>query len=157
MNFPVAKISAFFRSSIFSSILKAVAAVVILLLVFQLGVFVGFHKANFSYRWGDNYHRNFGGPRGGFMRDVAGRDFIDGFGTNGIVLKVENDHIVVKGRNGVEKVLLISKDTSIEQGRGTVSLADIKPDQHVVVIGSPKEDGTIDAKIIRIFPITLLR
>src|SRR3989344_8220363 len=30
--------------------------------IFGLGIFVGEKRADFSYKWAENYHQNFGGP-----------------------------------------------------------------------------------------------
>ncbi len=140
--------------------LLALGAVIVLLLVFQLGMFVGLRKAGFSYRWADNYHRNFGGPRGGFMGefmgDFMGRDFINGHGTVGTVVKVEGSSLVIRGRDNVEKIINLTDKTAINLGRQAAALSDIKVDNGVVVIGSPQDDGSIEAKIIRVFDINNL-
>lgn len=141
----------FFHSPKFTWILKGIAAFVILLVVFQLGVFVGFRKAGFSYRWGENYHRAFGGPRGGFMRDFEGRDFVSGNGTTGIVVKTDKDRFVVKGNDGVEKIITVSQATTLERGKVSIPLADLKIDDRVVIIGAPDNNGSIEAKVVRVF------
>ncbi len=140
--------------------LLALGAVIVLLLVFQLGVFVGLRKAGFSYRWADNYHRNFGGPRGGFMGEFMGefmgRDFINGHGTVGTVVKIDGHSLVVKGRDNVEKIINLTDQTVINIGRAAGTLSDIKVDSNVVVIGSPQADGSIEARIIRVFGLNNL-
>src|SRR3989338_4980905 len=50
-------------------VIIGLAGFVILVLVFGAGVKVGTLKARYSYRWADNYHKNFAGPRGGFLGD----------------------------------------------------------------------------------------
>ena len=57
------------KSKYFRWTLIAIMELVLLSSAFGMGMFVGFHKANFSYQWGENYHRNFGGPSRGFMRE----------------------------------------------------------------------------------------
>ncbi len=140
-----------FKSSYFSWTLKILGALIILLLVFQAGIFVGFHKARFSFQWGDNYHRTFGGPRGGFLRDIQGRDFTSGHGVAGSIAQINNGSIVIKGTDGVEKNILISNQTSIRKGITNLAITELEIDEQVVVIGVPTQDGTIDAKIIRVF------
>ncbi len=142
-----------FLSKKFKWLLAGVFGLIVLLLVFQLGVFVGFRKANFTFRWGDNYHKTFGGPRGGFLRDFSGRDFTNSHGTAGSVAKIDNQDLIIKGKDGVEKIVSVTDSTSIQKGRSTIKLSDIKVDDKVVVIGSPKEDGSIEAKIIRVFDV----
>lgn len=142
---------AFLQSSTTKVVLTTIAAMIGLMLVFQLGVFVGFHKAAFAFRWGDNYHRNFGGPQGGFLRDFEGRDFINGHGTAGTIASIDGQTLVIKDRDHAEKIIHIETDTAITKGRDAATIADLQPDLNVVVIGSPQDDGSINAKMIRVF------
>jgi hypothetical protein len=132
-------------------ILAGAIALIIILFVFMVGAFVGYHKADFSFRWAENYHRNFGGPRGGFLQDLEGRDFISGHGIAGTVIKVESNSLVVKDGSGVEKTFMVTEKSTIKQGMDTVKLSDIAVDNRVVIIGTPKDDGTIEAELIRVF------
>lgn len=141
----------FFQSKAFKGALFGIGAFIILLLVFQLGVYVGFRKARFSFSWGDNYHQAFGGPRGGFLRDFEGKDFISGHGTAGTIAKIDGNNLIIKGQDGVEKIIAITENTSLVKGKTDIKLSDLKVDDRVVIIGSPKDDGSIEAKIIRIF------
>jgi hypothetical protein len=50
----ITKIMDFARSH---KILAVLGVVIIELIVFQSGIFVGYHKAAFSFRMGDNYYR----------------------------------------------------------------------------------------------------
>lgn len=142
-----------FQSKHFKELLLGLGVIIILFGVFGSGVFVGFHKARFSYGWGENYHRAFGGPRGGFIRDFGGHDFINGHGTVGTVIKVESGSLIVKDRDNVEKTINVSQATTITRGHDKIQLSDIKVDDRVVIIGAPKNDGTVDAKFIRLFGI----
>lgn len=141
----------FFQSRRLQWVIGGIAAVIVLLLVFQAGVFVGLRKARFSYRWGEQYHQVFGGPRGGFMADLQGQDFISGHGTAGTVIKIDGNNIVIKGNDGVEKNVMVTDDTTIEKGRAMLKVSDIKVDDNVVVIGTPEDNGSIQAKLIRVF------
>ena len=145
----------FFQSKYFRWLLKGLGALIVLLLVFQLGFFVGFRKAGFSYGWGDNYHRAFGGPRGGFLRDFEGRDLISGHGTAGTIAKIDNGSLIIKDQGGVEKIVNFDDDVSIKKGNADVQLQDLKVDDRVVVIGAPKNDGSIQAEILRVFDAPL--
>jgi len=143
--------TAFLKSKLFRWIVIALGELILILAIFQLGLFVGFHKANFAFRWADSYHRNFGGPRGGFFNDNDGRDFVGGHGTTGLIIKIENGNIIIKGKSEAEKIITINKDTAITAGRTAVTASELKVDDRVVVIGSPQTDGTISAKLIRVF------
>ncbi len=143
-----------FQSKTFKIVIWGVAGLIVLLLVFRLGVAVGYRKANFSYRWGENYHRNFGGPRGGFFDGFFSdkRDFIESHGVFGQVVKIDGNIIVVKGRDNVEKIVLAKDDTAITRFREDIKLSDLKADDYIVVIGKPNDAGQIEAKLIRVMP-----
>jgi hypothetical protein len=141
-----------FKSKTFKIVLSAIAGLIIVLLILALGMFIGYRKANFSYRWGENYHKNFGGPRGGFFQDFSGRDFIEGHGTFGQIIKIDGQTLVTKGQDGVEKIILIKDDTAIKRSREDIKLADLKINDYIVTIGEPNDAGQIEAKLIRIMP-----
>lgn len=145
--------STFIHSKTFRWILVGVGAVLVALLIFQGGVFVGYRKANFSYRWGENYHQNFGGPRGGFLRDMGmfGGDFANPHGTFGRIIKLELPRVTVQGQDA-EKVILVKDSTVIQRFRDTVQAKDLKVGDNVVVIGSPNNAGQVEAEFIRIVP-----
>ncbi len=123
---------------------------------FGAGVMVGYHKARFSYAWGENYNRMFAGPRDGFMqgmmRDIDGRDFIDAHGVFGQIIKVEEHSLVLSGRDGLERIVTITPDTAIRLFRDSVPLANIHVNDTVVVVGTPDIDGHIQAQLIRLMP-----
>jgi hypothetical protein len=122
--------------------------------IFGAGVFVGGAKARFSYRWAESYHENFAGPSRGFFGDwrlPAPGDFVEGHGTFGQILKINETDLVVKGQNDVEKIVVFSKDTVIEKVKQTITKADLQVGDNIVVIGSPDDQGQIEAKLIRVF------
>jgi len=121
-------------------------------IIFRLGMAVGFYKAGFSYRWGENYHRNFGGPRAGFLGDFFGRDLIESHGTVGKIIKVEPPSIIIDGKDGIEKDIVIKDDTAVKKMHETIAAKDLKIDDFVVVVGSPNNAGQIEAKLIRVMP-----
>jgi hypothetical protein len=130
-------------------------ALAVLIGIFSLGVFVGYHKARFSYAWGENYHNNFGGPRGGLFKDFSGKEFMDAHGTYGQIVKVTDSTLVVKGSDSVEKIVVVNDDTSIMRLRDAIKISDLKINDNVIIIGEPNEQGQIGAKFIRFLPATL--
>ncbi|MDO8676842.1 MAG: hypothetical protein Q7K16_04350 [Candidatus Azambacteria bacterium] len=148
----------------------SLAAMAVMFLTFVVGMHVGFRKAMFSYQWGENYHKNFTGPRGGMfrgmLRDFGGKDFIDSHGASGQILKVDPStdstgslqagsgqaELIIKGQDGVEKIIVIKEDTSIARLRETIKISDLKINDSVAIIGSPNEQGQIEAKFIRVLP-----
>lgn len=148
----------FFESSKFKWILSIIGGIIVILLSFQLGKFVGFHKATSSYRWGENYHNMFGGPRGGFMggfmNDFDGDDFINNHGVAGQIVKIDGNAVIIKSQDAVEKTISIEKDTVIRKGRSDLKVTDLKVNDRIVIVGEPKDDGSIAAKVIRVFDST---
>ena len=152
----------FFESKLIIKILIAIGLIVLALLVFKAGEFVGFRKAGFSYRFAENYHRNFGGPRTGPMGMMFGDldgdgDFMNAHGISGTIIKIDpaaTGHemaLVIKGRDNKEQTIIVSNLTAIRGGLENLKQTDLKVDQNIVTIGSPDEKGQIDAKFIRIF------
>lgn len=140
------------QSKIFKKIIICVAGLIVLLIVFMVGTTVGFRKAGFSYRWGENYYRSFSGPRPEFPMNMTGRDFLMGHGASGSIIKIASSTLMVQGRDNAEKVILIDKDTEIMRFREAISINDLKVNDNVVVIGSPNDNGQIEAKLIRVMP-----
>lgn len=134
-------------------VILGLVSFIIIVLIFSTGVKVGTLKARYSYRWADNYHKNFAGPRGGFLGDwrkFPAGDFIGGHGAFGEIIELNDSSFIIKGRENIEKVIVITKDTVIKKGRETV-LDELKVGDQVTIIGSPNEDGQIEAKLIRVF------
>jgi hypothetical protein len=138
------------QSKTFSLILKSIVALIAAMLIFQLGMFVGFRKASFSYAWGDNYHTVFGGPQGGLMHDFAGQDFMNGHGISGTVAQIDGNNIIIKGNSGMEMSITVTDKTSILKGRSQAGLADLQLDDMITAIGRPGNNGVIAAEIIRV-------
>ena len=142
----------FFQSKTFKIILWCIAGFIILLGVFKIGTITGFKKANFSYQWGENYHRNFAGPGNGFFGDFDDKNFIDAHGVFGQVIKIDGSTLVIRGSNNVEKIVLVKDNIIIERFRNTIKPSDLKIDDYVIVIGEPNDAGQIEAKFIRLSP-----
>jgi hypothetical protein len=151
------KISNFIKSKTAVIIIAGLFALAILIGTFSAGVAVGYRKARFSYAWGENYHRNFSGPRKGFLKDFSedlmGRDFIGAHGTFGSIINIGDSELIVRGRDNVEKIVVVNSDTDIRRFRDSIQLNDIKLDEPIVVIGEPNDQGQIEAKFIRVMPL----
>lgn len=146
------------KHDILKWIIVGLLAIIVIVLVFGLGVLVGERKAKFSYRWAENYHRMFAGPKVGFLGNWRMPplppldEFIEGHGTVGEIIKIEGNNLVVKGRGNIEKVIVVTEKTVIKLGRGDIKVSDLKVGDIIVIIGSPNDKGQIEAKLIRVFP-----
>jgi len=139
-----------FESKIPTRILIGIGIVIVAMLIFSAGVSVGFHKASFGRAWGENYERNFGmRPE----RPIFGRDnFPNAHGAIGKIIKIELPTIIVQDKGNIEKVVLIKDDTKIQKMMTSITASDLAVNDYTVVIGSPNEQGQIEAKLIRIMP-----
>jgi hypothetical protein len=145
-------IKEYIKSQSFRGIIIGIVIAVIMLLIFQAGVFVGYRKASFAYRFGDNYYQVFDkrapSPFGFPLHDK----FRASHGAAGEVMSISLPNLVVVGPDSVEKTVLISDDTLVRKLDGEVKPEDIKTGDFLVVIGTPEENSQIRAKLIRILP-----
>lgn len=145
------------KESLYSDVLKwaiiGLLGFIVVILIFSMGMWVGGLKAKYSYRWAESYHKNFGGPKGGFLGDwrkFPAGDFIDGHGAFGEIIELDDTGFVIKGRGDIEKIIVTAEDTVIKKGRETIE-GELQVGDKVTVIGSPNEEGQIRAKFIRVF------
>lgn len=124
----------------------------VLVFIFGVGVFVGQERARFSFRWAENYHRNFGGPKEGFFYNFPAGDFINSHGIFGPIIKIDANIITIKDQDGMEKTIKVFDKTTIKNNLGMQKLLDLKVGDTIVVIGSPNGEGQIEAGLIRVMP-----
>ncbi len=150
------QVSGFFQSKGFKIAIYAAAICAVVFFIFGMGMLVGFKKAKFSYQWGDNYHRNFAGPKGGFIKEiqenVRGNDFIEAHGVFGQIIKIDGRTLIIKGQGGAEMLVSVQDNAPIMRFKETVNFFDLKVDDRIVTIGDPDNRGGINAKLIRIMP-----
>ncbi len=92
-------------------------------------------------------------------KDFSGGDFIGAHGTFGQIIKIDPSTdlgqaavLVIRGKDNVEKIVLIKNDTEIRRFQDVIQIGDLKIDELVTVIGEPNDAGQIIAKFIRILP-----
>lgn len=145
-----------FNSKSFIIIIVSIASLILLLLSFKLGIFVGSEKAKFSCRWNNNYNENFDGPRGfgrpPFYMDGKDLPMMDSRGLFGAIIKVDNNSLTIKDKDDVEKIVVITDKTTIKEFKKDIKITDLKVDEKVVIVGEPNSSGQIEAKLIRILP-----
>lgn len=155
------------KSKSFKIATIVIGSVVVALVIFTAGVNVGFRKAKFSFKFGENYERNFMGPHlspdgpmnpnspMGMMRekvrDFEGRGMRNGHGVAGTIISISDNSIVIKDKDEKENTIKASDKTIINRGRDTIKIGDLKNDEEIVVIGKPGDDGVINADLIRVF------
>ena len=145
------------QSKMFKGFIIGIATFLVLIIVFQAGVFVGFKKAGFSQMLGENYGRIFGdekrpGMMGGIFAGLPFDNLPGGHGAAGAVIKVSSSTIVVSEPNNIEKIVLLSDQTIIRKARDEVKAGDIVIGDFVSIIGEANSKGEIEAKLVRIMP-----
>ncbi len=143
------------QSKTFRGILIGLVIAVVVLMIFKAGELVGYRKAAFSYRLGDNYYRAFEGPgpRTGtpgmmlFSERLPG-----GHGAAGKIISINLPTFVVDGPDGIEKTIVVDDHTAVRRFRDEVDAKDLKTDDFVTVLGEPDAEGRITAKLIRVMP-----
>ena len=144
------KVAKIFESKVAFLVLVGIGIMIVAMLIFSAGISVGFHKASFGRAWGENYERNFG------MRPdrpmFGGDNFPNANGAIGKIIKINLPNIIVQDKDNTEKVILIKDDTKIQKMMSEVKSSDLSIDDFVIIIGSPNDQGQIEAKLIRIMP-----
>ncbi len=132
----------------------------VVVIAFSAGVFVGQEKARFSYKWGENYYRNFVGfmppampgiPTG--IRLPSDRDYMNAHGVLGKVIKINGNMLAIKDDDGAEKNIIADSETIFMRDRDNIKLGDIKVNDNTVIIGSPDGQGQMEAKFVRVLKI----
>ena len=82
----------FQSSRVLKFLLWGIGIVIVLLVTFKAGEFVGSNRAEFSYRWGENYYRSVTGPKQNLPGDIRGQDFLMDHGTLGSIIKIQARH-----------------------------------------------------------------
>jgi len=141
----------FFNSPNYKRLTFWIGLTVLLLLTFQGGIFVGFHKASMAYQFDERYRGAYGshfrsGPFG-----LPQDDFPEAHGAAGRVLSVSLPTIVIEDKNS-ERIVLLNDETVIRKDRDKVGAETIMANDFVVVIGAPNEKQEVVAKFIRMLP-----
>jgi hypothetical protein len=160
------------QSKYFKITLGMVGCLIAGAVIFAAGVYVGQHRAKYSYQWGANYERNFmgggrmgeerssggpgqgslGGPRG-MVRDFQGQGFRNGHGLAGTIVSITDNNIIVKDPSGKENTVAVSDKTLIKNGQADLKITDLKNEERIVIIGKPGESGMVNADLIRVFNV----
>ena len=142
------------KSKTVRGIIIGLGIAILVLGIFKLGQVSGYHKARFSQRFGDNFNRNFVDPRGeGFFKDFSDREGLPGgHGAVGKIVSIALPLVLVSGPDNIEKTIVISDSTEILKYRDDITTTDLKVGDFIVVLGTPNDDGQVEAKLIRTIP-----
>jgi hypothetical protein len=148
----------FFKKIDLKIITKIIGIFIIIIIIFEIGVFVGFYKASFGKDWSNNYKDNFIGVGKGpkQMQKMRMLDFKDAPNANGaigrIIKKDSAEIVVVDEKDMMEKIVVVDKKTNIMKMKKIISFEDLSIDDFVIILGKPNSSGKIEAKLIRLIP-----
>lgn len=143
------------ESKTIRGIIIGIGIAIIILLIFSAGISVGEHRARFAGHFGDNFEKNFMGPRGDLMKKTKDQFFRmqpGGHGAIGKIISIKLPQIIISGPDNLEKTVLINASTTIRKFQENIQSSDLKNDDFIVIIGNPNDQGQIEAKLIRIMP-----
>jgi preprotein translocase subunit YajC len=86
---------------------------------------------------------NGGGPGGGAAFGEMGKDFVAG-----VVKSVDAPKLTVLRADNVTQTLELNEDTSLRRGRESITMADIKPGDHIVVHGGLQNNAFVPKAVI---------
>ncbi len=141
------------KDSKIKKIIHILGYIIVALVIFQGGMFVGFNKAGFSYRTGEQYFRQMNGrPDDKFMGMNRG-DFENSHGATGKIISIKLPSVIISDKNGIEKTIIFSTSTTnIMKFKNSVKVDDLKVNDFITVIGNPNDKAEVEAKLIRIMP-----
>ena len=143
--------SNFLESKIVRTILWILGGIIVLVVVFGLGITVGYDRAGFASGFDRNYFRIFyGAAPDGPVGLMAPPMPVAIHGVVGTVIDLGTSTISVKDQQGNEQSVVVSSDTDIRNGNGNIMIGDVAVDDQIAVIGEPNSVGQIDAHFIRI-------
>lgn len=135
-----------------NAIIIILGSMAVILVIFALGVYVGYQRAIFASGRSDNYYRDFMGgmSEGTFAPGMPGNTH----GVVGTVIDVGSSSIIVEDQNNDEESVAVSTSTVIRMMDKTIDVSGLSAGEGVAVIGEPNGNGQIDAHFVRIFPST---
>ena len=142
----------FLQSAAFEKSVRILGILLIALAIFSTGIAVGYKRAEFSYQWGRNYSGNMMDPHSMMAPFAHDADDVTPYGAIGSIVSVRLPEMMIKGPYEDEKIILLKPDTAIRRMHAVASTSDLVAGEQIIVIGSPDQQGIIEASLIRIGP-----
>ena len=137
----------------YGKIIVAISVILIALIIFSAGIFVGYYKATFSHDLDDVYRQGFNSPGSPFAPFMHSSDDVNPHGIVGQIVGINLPFsIMVKGDKNAEQIVTILPETTVRIFHSLATTSDIKVGDQAIVIGTPNDQGEIQASFIRIIP-----
>ncbi len=143
----------YFRSNAVSKIILALSILLVILLIFQAGVLMGYRQGFFASNWNGAHGQYMTSPDSIFAPFIHDSDDVNPHGAIGNIVSIHFPSLLIKGPNSAEQVVNISSTTSIRFMHGNASTSDLVPGNSVIIVGEPQSNGSISAAFIRIMPM----
>lgn len=127
----------------------AIATLLVLLVTFELGVMLGYREAAFSYHLNDGFNRNFGAGGAGFGADAT---HPHPHGSMGQIVSLALPVITVESPDRPEQQVRIGSSTIVRDQERTIRADELTVGEQVVVLGTPNDQGEVEAALVRVVP-----
>lgn len=97
--------------------------IILLLVTFQAGIFFGSHRS---------------------------RSFAATHGLSGTIVKIDLPRMIVANEDNMETVIVTDEHTFIRRHRESLSAADLRLNDRVIILGRPDDSAQLQARLIRI-------
>jgi hypothetical protein len=140
------------KHTTFKKVIIAIGTLSIVLIIFNAGIFVGYHKAQFSQARGEMFKRGFNDPKFFLAPFMHGKNDQNPHGTVGKILSISDGKALIELPDEVEQTILIGTSTIIRYSKNATTTQSLVAGDFVAVIGTPHTDGDIQASFIRVLP-----
>ncbi len=141
------------QSKQYKKIVTIVCVIVLILIVFNLGMRVGYMKASFTNFANENLYRPIAPEMKrhapGFTKDTA----TGAHGATGIIFAINLPTITIADQDGSEKIIRIGDETILRSDRKTITANDLRVGNAIIVIGEPNGDAEVEARLLRVIVI----
>ncbi len=144
------------RPGVFRGILIGVIGTLVVIGIFQAGMFIGFHKALFMMhgqgRGGMSAPFGFGpGKNGGRVMQIAlPAGMSEMHGAIGTIKNITLPTFTLTERDNTDRDVLISSTTKIRRNRDQIEARQLRVRDNVIIFGQPDGQARIEARLIRI-------
>jgi len=137
----------------YGKIIAALSVILVALIIFSAGIFVGYYKATFSHDLDDTYRQGFNSPDSPFEPFMHNPDSVNAHGIVGQIIGTNLPvSIMIKGEKNAEQIVTLLPNTTVRMFHTLATTSDIKIGDQAIVIGEPNGQGEIQASFIRIIP-----
>lgn len=139
------------KSPVLRGVLIGVIGTLVVIGIFQAGMFIGFHKALFMMRM---QNRGFG-----FERDSNGMHMMrvalpgggpEMHGALGTIKRISLPTFTLTERDNSDREVIVGTTTKVRRGRDDMNPQGLRVQDRVIIFGEPDAEARIQARLIRV-------